>query len=333
MKKKMRLLAICAIMFGCIIVGGIAKPTEVMAKEQVKATKEMQGAPKIQLDKTYHIAANDSANAGKADILAWYSNKWNYFDFVSFKLTEKMNITLCLEETGGSDAWFQIYDSNGQKVGYEYNVGKRSGKLKLEEKYSLKKGTYYLGLQPHATANIKLKTDTKVVLSEKEVVLEAGDATTIDAVVKKAGKTVENAKITYTSSKKSIAKVSSKGKIVAVAPGSCKIAVKAKGVTSNVTVIVLPDKVKSVKQVSKTKNSIKLSWKKQTGVSGYEVWMYDPDLEEYTKEKNVSSDFNSATIKNLKKKTTYKFRVRSYVKVGSKKHYGEYSKVCKMKTK
>lgn len=96
---------------------------------------------------------------------------------------------------------------------------------------------------------------------------------------------------------------------------------------------MVPDKVKSVKQVSKTKTSIKLSWKAQKGVSGYEVWMYDPDLEEYTKVKNVSSDFTSATIKNLKKGTTYKFRVRGYVKVSSKKYYGEYSKTCKMKTK
>ena len=68
MKKKIKLLAICAIMFCGIIVGGIAKPAEVMAKQTIKATREMKDAPKIQLDKLYHIAANDSPQAGKADI-------------------------------------------------------------------------------------------------------------------------------------------------------------------------------------------------------------------------------------------------------------------------
>lgn len=57
MKKKIRLLAVCAIMLCGMIVGGIAKPAEVMAKQTIKATREMKDAPKIQLDKLYHIAA------------------------------------------------------------------------------------------------------------------------------------------------------------------------------------------------------------------------------------------------------------------------------------
>lgn len=333
MKKKIRIWTICMIMLGCIMMGGLVTSTEVQAKQQIKASKEMKDAPQIKLDKLYHIAANDCAGVGKADIAAWYVNSWNYFEFVSFKLPTDMKFTFYMEETGGSNCWVQIYDINGQKVGAQYNIGTRSGEKKREVKYSLKKGTYYLGLQPHSTADIQLKTEKKIVLSEKKVVLEAGDSTIIEAVLKKADKIVENAEFTYKSSKKTVAKVSSKGKIVAVAPGNCKITVKSNGVINTVSVIVLPGKVKSVKQTEKTRTSIKLSWKKQTGVSGYEVWMYDTDLGEFAKEKNVSSYFSSAYIKNLKSGTTYKFRVRSYVKVGSKKYYGEYSKVCKMKTK
>lgn len=93
------------------------------------------------------------------------------------------------------------------------------------------------------------------------------------------------------STKTSVAKVSSKGKIVAVAAGSCKISVKSQGVTSNITVIVLPNKVKT-----------------------------------------VASDFSSANIIQLKKGTTYKFRVRGFVKSGSKKYYGEFGKTYKLKT-
>mgnify|MGYP002512204549 CR=1 FL=1 len=55
--------------------------------------------------------------------------------------------------------------------------------------------------------------------------------------------------------------------------------------------------------------------------------------EEYAKEKNVSSSFSSANIKKLKSGKTYKVRVRAYVKVGSKKYYGSFSKVYRVKTK
>ena len=134
MKKKIRLLAVCAIMLCGMIVGGIAKPAEVMAKQTIKATREMKDAPKIQLDKLYHIAANDSPQAGKADILAWNSHEWNYYDFVTVKLTEKTNLTLFAQETGGSDCWIQLYNSDGERVGEEYNVGTRSGVLKRTEK-------------------------------------------------------------------------------------------------------------------------------------------------------------------------------------------------------
>ncbi|MBQ5673968.1 MAG: fibronectin type III domain-containing protein [Lachnospiraceae bacterium] len=334
MKKRMyRVFSIWMIMFVCLIIGGTAKTMEVMAKEQIKATKTMQDAPRIQIDRLYHVAANDSSKAGDADILAWYSNRWNYYEFISFELKEDMNLTLYLEETGGSNCWIQLYDSTGNKVGKEPNVGSRSGVLKREIEYSLKAGVYYFGLQPHATADFKFTSENKVELLENTIVLEKGDSTTIDAVLKRGNMVIENATFTYKTSKKSVAKVSSKGKVVAVGPGVAKITVKSNGVSAEATVIVLPKKITGVKQVGKSRKSAKISWKKQKGVSGYEVWMYDKDLEEYAKEKNVSSSFSSANIKKLKSGKTYKVRVRAYVKVGSKKYYGSFSKVYRVKTK
>ena len=55
MKKKIRLLAVCAIMLCGMIVGGIAKPAEVMAKQTIKATREMKDAPKIQSVSYTHL--------------------------------------------------------------------------------------------------------------------------------------------------------------------------------------------------------------------------------------------------------------------------------------
>lgn len=173
----------------------------------------------------------------------------------------------------------------------------------------------------------------RILTAEKQIELGVGDATIIDAVVKMGKSTVEDATINYQSNKLNVAKVSSTGKIVAVAPGSCKITLKCNGANKTITVIVVPNKIRKMKIVSATRNSIKLSWEQQQGVSGYEVWMYDTDLEEYVRIKSVSKDFASATVTDLKKSHTYKFMVRGYVKVGSKKCYGEYSNVFKAKTK
>jgi hypothetical protein len=75
-------------------------------------------------------------------------------------------------------------------------------------------------------------------VAETTVRLDKGDSTMLDVVAKKAGKVVSNPKITYKSSNTDVAKVSSKGKVVAVAPGTCKITVKYKGATQKVTVLV-----------------------------------------------------------------------------------------------
>ena len=75
-----------------MIVGGIAKPAEVMAKQTIKATREMKDAPKIQLDKLYHIAANDSPQAGKADIL-FHSHFLLFLFFIIYVCLLLVNIS------------------------------------------------------------------------------------------------------------------------------------------------------------------------------------------------------------------------------------------------
>lgn len=327
--KKCLSFFLMAVLF---LSGIVMPPTPAYAKTQLIATAEREDAPKIELDKKYSVAANDSSQKDEADILAWSSNRWNGCEFVSFKVTEKSNIILEAEETGGSNCWLQIYNADGDILTNQFNIGTRSGNKTLSEKVTLKKGIYYLGLEPHSTINFTLKTETKVLVSESSLKLNSGDYTTIEVVVKKNNQVLKDAKVSFRSTNTKVAKVSSKGKIVAVAAGTCKIKVTSKGITKSVSVLVLPDKVTGVKKVSSTKNSIKIAWTKQTGVDGYGVWMYDKDLEEYTKVKTVSKDFSSATISDLKKNSTYKFKIRAFVKVGSKKSYGETGKIYKAKT-
>jgi hypothetical protein len=171
----------------------------------------------------------------------------------------------------------------------------------------------------------------KLELSDSTIKLNAKEST----VLTWSGEDISGKALSGTakwkSSDTSVAKVSSKGKVVAVSAGACKITCTVKKTSATATVIVLPSKVTKISTISSGKNFVQLSWKAQSGVSGYKVYMYDTDLEEYTLVKTVKSG-NSARIDSLKKNTTYKFKVVAYVKSGSKTYYGEKSSVYKAKT-
>lgn len=81
-------------------------------------------------------------------------------------------------------------------------------------------------------------------------------------------------------------------------------------------------KFKSVKRIGKTK--AKLSWKKVTGASGYEIYMKTGNGK-YKKLKTLGKTKTSYMKTGLKKKTSYTFRIRAYKKSGGKKIYGAYS--------
>lgn len=253
-----------------------------------------------------------------------------------------------ISDKGVTCAWIGLYNSgsnskpvwaweNGEKVSY-------TNWLSGQPSRSYNKTENYVGFWDENGWNDYKNSSTamysyicewsySINVSESTVVLDKGESDAIDATVKLAGSTVSNPRLTYKSNKTSVAKVTSNGKIDAVGPGICKITISYKKVTKKITVIVSPNKVSGVNAEAATKSSITLSWKAQKGVSGYQVWMYDPDLEEYVKVKNVSKDLSSATIEGLQTGTTYKFKVRAYIKNDSKKYDGKCSKVYKAKTK
>ena len=95
-----------------------------------------------------------------------------------------------------------------------------------------------------------------------------------------------------------------------------------------------PSTVK-VEKVTKGTKSFKVTWKKKTGVSGYQV-QYATDKKFKKNKKTVTTakkNATSKTIKKLKSKKTYYVRVRTYKIVNGKKVYSSWSKVKAVKTK
>ena len=104
--------------------------------------------------------------------------------------------------------------------------------------------------------------------------------------------------------------------------------------TSNVTAATAPSVVRGVKVVNKKSKTIKISWKKQSNVGGYEIqYALNRKFKKSLKKLKATSSASSKTVKKLKKKKTYYVRVRAYTVVGSKKVYSGWSTIKKIKIK
>lgn len=119
-------------------------------------------------------------------------------------------------------------------------------------------------------------------------------------------------------------------------PGTAKLTITGLGnVTGEkemtFTIQVTVGKVSKLSAISKAKKKATLSWAKVSGATGYEVYQYNAKTKKWTKIKTLSK--NTLTVSKLKSKTSYKFKVRAYKKVGQKTYTGSYSSVksCKIK--
>ncbi len=85
--------------------------------------------------------------------------------------------------------------------------------------------------------------------------------------------------------------------------------------TKNLTFKILPATVDAAKiTATQTSSSIKLTWNKVTGVTGYKIYQYSPSKGKYVQIATVTGNTYQKTT-NLKACTTYKFKVKAYKKL------------------
>ncbi|MBQ3137100.1 MAG: fibronectin type III domain-containing protein, partial [Clostridia bacterium] len=90
-------------------------------------------------------------------------------------------------------------------------------------------------------------------------------------------------------------------------------------------------KVDKIKVSSESTSSHTIKWSKTTDVTGYELYRYNSSTKKYEKIKTTSSTKYKAS--KLKSGTTYKYKVRAYIKKNGATHYGAYSSVLSAGTK
>ena len=97
------------------------------------------------------------------------------------------------------------------------------------------------------------------------------------------------------------------------------------------TVVVKP-KATTIKSLRKSgKNAVKITYKKVSGVSGYQIYMSTKKKSGYKKIATLSSKKSSYTKGKLKKGKKYYFKVRTMKKVSGKYRYSSFSKVRSIK--
>ena len=125
-------------------------------------------------------------------------------------------------------------------------------------------------------------------------------------------------KITYTNNKK-YGKATAKIELIGSYMG-----------TTEKSFNIVPSKVTKFKVTSTSTDTINLSWKKLSGVTGYKVYLYDYAKGKY--EYYGKTNKTSMKIKKLKAGTKYKVRVRAYKNISGKQYFGEYAGTLKTTT-
>lgn len=169
-------------------------------------------------------------------------------------------------------------------------------------------------------------------------------------------KTTGDGKLTYGSSNTKIASVDSKGKVTIKNSGTVNLKIQAaetvkyKNASKNVKLIIQPKKVTSTKPKKKVvkkpkkavilkvtspkKKTLKVTWKKDKTVKGYQIYIAKNKKFSKSKKYFVKS-YKTITkkITKLSRKKYYYVKIRSYKLDGNKKIYGAFSKVKRVKIK
>ena len=154
---------------------------------------------------------------------------------------------------------------------------------------------------------VKVKTITP---DTKNKTLNVGAGYTIKYNVAPSNAT--NKAVSFSSSNNSVASVTAAGKVTAKAPGKTTITIKANdgsNVSATITVKVSLKAPAGVKAKKVNKTTIKISWKKSAGATGYIVYYATKPKGSYKKLKKVGTI--SYKFKKAKKGKTYYFKVKA----------------------
>ena len=90
---------------------------------------------------------------------------------------------------------------------------------------------------------------------------------------------------------------------------------------------ILPSKVTGISVAKNSTTSASINWLAQSGVTGYQVLVYNPSKNIYEELGTAAADATSYTVSGLNNGNIYYFEVRAYKVISDKKYYGDYSDI------
>ena len=225
---------------------------------------------------------------------------------------------------------------NGSKVLSEDSYEYKDGVLTFNKNVAV--GTYVVTFESAKYQDVKVS----VKVNKAKGTLTTKAKTTVNTAigsksVNLGAKATTGMKVSYASSNKKVATVSSNGTVSVKGTGIATITVTASGsnyntVTKKITIKVAPKK-QSVKAKT-AKKKLTITWTKDSNATGYQVQIATKKNLKGAKTYTVKSyKTYKKTISKLKSKKKYYVRVRSYKTVGKTKLYGAYSTVKSYKVK
>lgn len=251
---------------------------------------------------------------------------------VTLQAKEKYSVVITLSAANGGSVQMMVDDSYGNDwIGFTAEFKNNTGYVKYKGKWidaADKSSRYTLGgncdfrIKAY-TSNTQQKTSYKL---DKNVGVSKGSSQKMSLRI--TPDTIKR-KVTWSSSNKNVATISSSGKIKAKAYGTTTIKAQfvsgSKKKTLSCKVTVGPSKVKSFSAKS-SKGKVKLTWKKGSGASGYEIYYSTAKDGSYKKLTTVKSGSTTKYSKKMKSGTYY-MKMRPYMTQSGKKLYGSYTSV------
>ena len=145
--------------------------------------------------------------------------------------------------------------------------------------------------------------------------------------------------LSYSSSNRKVASVSSKGKVSVKKYGTVVITIRAsktakyRAASKKVKIKVVPKRVKIPRVELPEKGRIIIRWKSDKTITGYKLRIIYTNNDNEEKIKKVYKSKNLAAYKKLKSGTMFHVKVCSYIKVGNDTYYSKWSKEKKVKIK
>lgn len=267
-------------------------------------------------------------------------------DFYSFTITRKQRIKIEFR-VYFSQLATSIWNDDYICVHEGETWGRGGDKATpANEEYSdvLEPGTYYVKLlKIHANNGsqtgkytVKYTTITPVegitVPSYKKMEVGASSLLTADVIPSDA----TEQGIKWETSNSDVVSVDEMGRVIAKSPGKAMVTAVSKDnedIKGICTITVSPKVLYLLKIKSLSKRRMKITWKKQSNISGYQIqYAINKNLKK-AKNKKIPYYHNSLIVNSLKKKKTYYVRGRAYWKDSSSVCYGAWSKIKKVKIK